>query len=155
MIYEMIALSNSFDEVLDEIKKLDGPIGIMIFGPESRLKSMIYHKVVNSSDQLFGNKIFTGKNTSLAWIRMDRVSAGNGIIVRLNGDASSLPGERHRAILGLKHSGMKSIVGIYVKSDYPSETFENGNTSVEKHPPSADGLTMLITVSTSNLSPLV
>lgn len=155
MLYEMEALFNNFDEVIEEISKMEKPTGILLFGPDSRLKNMIHRKILHSSGKIFGKEVCSQEGSSLLWFRTERYVAENGVLVKLDGDASSQHGERHRIILGMKNSGMKNVVGIYVKGDRTNETFEGVPPVVEKHPPTADGLTMLITVSTTNPSPLI
>lgn len=154
MLYEMEALFSNFDEVIEEISKMEKPTGILLFGPDSRLKNMIHRKILHSSGKIFGKVVCSQEGSSLLWFRTERYVAENGVLVKLDGDASSQHGERHRIILGMKDAGMKNVVGICVKGDRSNETFDGIRIVVEKHPPTADGLIMLITVSTTNPSPL-
>ena len=154
MLYEMVALFNTFDETVEEISKMEKPIGIIVFGANSRLKDMIHRKILRSSGKIFGKEVLDQEGSSLIWSRIERHTTENGMIIKLDGDASSQYGERHRIVLGMKNAGMKSVVGIYVKGDRSNETFKDNQPVVEKHPPTADGLSMLITISTSNPSPL-
>mgnify|MGYP006969201306 CR=1 FL=1 len=154
MNYEMVALFNNFDEVVEEISKVEKPAGILVFGPDSRLKAFVHRKILHSSGRIFGKEVCSSEGSSILWTRIERHTTQNGTVIMLDGDTSSQHGERHRIVLGMKNSGMKSVIGIYVKGDRSNESFEDARPVVEKHPPTADGLTMLISVSTTNPSPL-
>lgn len=156
MSYEIVEQVDSFADVLQKIADLGadgGKTGIIVFGPESSLKDVIYNRILLNSGRIFGKEVQRQEHSN-TWSRIELVQVESGIIVKLNGDASIAYGERHRIVLGLKNSGMDHIVGIYVKGDRSRESFTEERPSITKRPPTADGLTFLVTISTTNPSPL-
>lgn len=151
MKYEMVEHSGNFNDILEKISCMDGPIGIMLFGADSGLKEMLFHRIIQHSSMLFGEQMYSRGRSGLDMFETERIVAenGGGILIKLNGDASTKYGGRHRVAMGLHNDGMQSIVGIYVKVEPKSSESQEQQAVLKKHPPTADGLTALITVSTS------
>lgn len=150
MIYDVVALYNDFENVIEEISNMEKPVGILIFGPRSQLKDIIYRKVLNNSGRIFGQKICNQEGYSLVWTRIEQSTTENGTIIKLDGDASSQYGESHQLLLGMKTSGIKNIVSIHVKAAHRGET---SKPTIEKHPSTVNGLTMF-TITAADSSPL-
>lgn len=151
MIYDVVALYNDFENVIEEISNMEKPVGILIFGPRSQLKDIIYRKILNNSGRIFGQKICNQEGYSLVWTRIEQNTTENGTIIKLDGDASSQYGESHQILLGLKSSGMRNIVSIHVKAQR-DEIVRNSKPVVEKHPSTIKDLTMFTI--TADPSPL-
>lgn len=151
MKYEMVEHSGTFNDILEKISRMDGPVGIMLFGADSKLKEMLFHRIIQQSNLLFGEQMYSRGRSSLEMSETERIvtSNGRGILIKLSGDASTRYGGRHRVVMGMHNDGMQSIVGIYVKVAPSSSESPEQQAVLEKHPPTADGLTALVTVTTS------
>lgn len=150
--YEMVEHSDTFSNILEKISRMDSPVGIMLFGADSKSKEMLFHRIIQQSDMLFGEQMYSRGGSSLELSETERIVASNGggILIKLSGDASTRYGGRHRVVMGMHNDGMQSIVGIYVKVAPSSSESQKQQAVLENHPPTADGLTALVTVTTSS-----
>lgn len=154
MLYEIVEME-CFEDVLQWISGLGTHIGLIVFGPESRLKTADYDRLLGSSGKLFGKTVYRQEHT-YTWTRREVVLAEKGMIVKLNGSVSSNYSEIKNISKTMRDElGMKLVIGIYVKGDRSRERFAEDKPIIRKQDSNANGLDFLILHKTTNPSPLV
>lgn len=162
MKYEMVAHSNTLDDILDKIYVMPKPIGIIVFGADSGLKEMIYREIIQKSKRLFGKEV---RSKSIgAKYDSERINIKNGddiagVLIKMSGDESAKPGELNSKALGMrkeKGGDMESVVGIYAKFSSPRSSeiescqskIESYKLKLEEYPPEEGGFTAVVTITT-------
>lgn len=151
MSYEIVEME-SFEDVLQWISGLGAHIGLIVFGPESGLKNTDYYRLLCNSGKLFGKTVYKQEHT-YTWSRRELIRAEKGIIIKLNGDASSNYGEIKNIAKTMRDElNMKLVIGIYVKGDRSHESFMEDKPSIKKQDPNANGLDFFVTHKTTSPS---
>ena len=150
------------EQVYDKIKSLPTPTFVVIIGPDCALKDVVYDEFIKhvlvreSADHLtIGG---TNTNTYISELTASFISNINDSIgvIKLRGKAACEHKRREEFYGFLREDGVKSIVGVYVKtipfgrfgSEISPEQLVaiNQSSMLSANPPTADGLEYLVTI---------
>ncbi len=145
-----ISIISTFKEIFAEINSIREPVGIILFGADSKFKQEVLKR--------FSENLYSFAETaSPELLNGLYLIMGKNILTTLSGDYSANHDKRHGAVEALKRIGAKKIIGIYVKQkpinlslqpmpDYVAR-FNWQVDMLTKNPPTVDGLNSLVIVS--------
>lgn len=145
-----ISIISTFKEIFAEINSIREPVGIILFGADSKFKQEVLKK--------FSENLYSfAEDASPEFLNGLYLVIGRNILTTLSGDYSADHDKRHRTVEALKRIGAKKIIGIYVKQkpiklnlqpipDYVAR-FNWQVDMLTKNPPTVDGLNSLVIVS--------
>lgn len=137
------------EAVLNKIMfEIPQPVGIVVFGPDCPLKQETVDAMLEKARQVTESDKIDPHD-----MMRYRFGRQGNIISVLKNDASAIHGDRHEVISRLQQAGMKSVVGVYIKTntELDDPDAEATRKQLMVHPPTPDGIEYLITVPDSNI----